>query len=188
VITLSLQYTHTSNHALLHVLLLNEPLFRSLPRIPLPLNPERRAARTASDADSDGHGAEGDGAADGGTADGEGAAGGAFAGLTAEWLEAWQAKLPLRSIFAALDALMPRTSRDALLQGPYPETLKAVSLVGVLPPPAPIAVRRYAPGESSRVWLTQVIWGLVYARNQELFDARMVKLVQILQLVDGEQG
>ena len=39
-LNLSLQYTHGSNHALLHVLLLNEPLLRALPTIALPPPPE----------------------------------------------------------------------------------------------------------------------------------------------------
>ena len=82
-----------------------------------------------------------------------------------------------------LDALLPRTRREQLLHG-FPDALRAVSLTGVLPPPPPISVRRYAPNEHSRTWLTQVIWGLVYSRSQELFDARAIRLVQILQVED----
>ena len=62
-----------------------------------------------------------------------------------------------------------------LLRTRAPETPSA-------PPAAPISVRRYAPNEHSHVWQTQVTWGLVYSRNQALFDARAVKLVQILQV------
>ena len=43
------------------------------------------------------------------------------------------------------------------------------------------SVRRYQPNEFSYVWITQVLWGVVYSRNQHLYDARMVRLVQVVQ-------
>ena len=52
----------------------------------------------------------------------------------------------------------------------------------MLPPPPPIAVRRYQSNEFSHAWLSQVLWGIIYSRNQLLFDARRVRLVQILQV------
>ena len=45
----------------------------------------------------------------------------------------------------------------------------------------PVSVRRYQPNEFSYVWITQVLWGIVYSRNQHLYDARMVRLVQVVQ-------
>ena len=34
----------------------------------------------------------------------------------------------------------------------------------------------------AHAWLSQVLWGIIYSRNQLLFDARRVRLVQILQV------
>ena len=106
--------------------------------------------------------------------------------LTERWLAAWRARLPLDALFRAIEALKPRLSGadDLLLDTPPSDALLSVSLTGVLPPPPPIAVRRYQPGEGSRRWMTQVIWGLVYVRHQELFDARRVRLVHIMQVDD----
>lgn len=153
-ITLSLQYTHQSNYALLHALLLNDALLRTLPDMMLPR--------------------------------GEPAADGANRGFvpTEAWLTGWKARMPLTAIYAMLDALLPRTTAEQLLHG-LPDALKAVSLTAVVPTPTGVVVRRYAPNEHSRTWLTQVTWGLVYSRNQELFDARSVRLVQILQVEEN---
>ena len=45
-----------------------------------------------------------------------------------------------------------------------------------------MSVRRYQPNEFSYVWITQVLWGIVYSRNQHLYDARRVRLVQVVQV------
>ena len=160
-ITLSLQYTHQTNHHLLHVLLINAPLLRSLPQISLPPNatPVDNAAAEEEEEET-------------------------FV-PTAEWLSSWKAQLPLRSILATLDTLLPKVSKPAdLTNRPLPEAVKAVSLAGVVGVNGPIAVRRYAPNESSRTWQTQVIWGLIYSKNQELFEARAVKLVSVVEVVE----
>jgi len=168
VLTLSLQHTHQSNHALIRALLLSADLIRSLPRIRMPPPPEPA----------------GEVAVGGGAADESGAAGSGGFVVCDEWMTEWQSRLPLRSIYSMLDALSPRVTRESLLLAEYPEPLRAASLVGVLPMPSPIAIRKYAPSEHSSTWLTQVIWGLVYSRNQEAHDARAVRLVSILQIED----
>ena len=104
---------------------------------------------------------------------------------TAAWLRAWKAQLPCRPIFAALDALLPKLAAASV--APHDAdamhaALRSISLAGVLPPPPPIAVRRYQSNEFSHAWLSQVLWGIIYSRNQLLFDARRVRLVQILQV------
>ena len=99
ILSTSLQFTHTSNHHLLHALLLNAPLLRHLPLIPLP---------AASDDDAQ---------------HANGAGGSGFI-PTAAWLDEWQARLPLRAIFAMLDALEPRVPRERLLRTELPEALK----------------------------------------------------------------
>ena len=88
-------------------------------------------------------------------------------------------------IFAALDALLPKLAAAGVAvhdADAMHNALRSISLAGVLPPPPPIAVRRYQSNEFSHAWLSQVLWGLIYSRNQRLFDARRVRLVQILQV------
>jgi len=96
---------------------------------------------------------------------------------TAEWLEGWKARLPLLPIRLVLEALLPKVAHSDV-----PSVLRSTSLAGVLPPPPALAVRRYQPNEYSNLWLTQVLWGVVYARNQELFDPERVRLMQIMQV------
>jgi len=102
--------------------------------------------------------------------------------VTDEWLQSWQQRLPLRCLFAVLDAVGPKVTRSALHAPTTPPALHTVSLAATLPPPPPIAVRRYMPNEHSEAWMLQVVWGVVYSRSQDLHDARAVRLVQILLL------
>ena len=107
-------------------------------------------------------------------------------GARCSWRRSWPALTPFRR------------PRPRLLSG-APQALRALRLKDHLPPPPPLQVRRYQPNEDSRTWLAQVIWGLVYERNagwanpgwggvgDELFDARAVRLVQIMQVVPEEE-
>eukprot|EP00966_Prymnesium_polylepis_P029301 680437-Prymnesium_polylepis.1 len=109
------------------------------------------------------------------------AAAGGFAPSNS-WIEAWQRRLNLRPIMLVLDELLPRLPAEQLQQDAVPELLRSTSLSAVLPPAPPIAVRCYQPDDFSHIWLTQVVWGVVYSRNQQLFDASCIRLVQIMQL------
>jgi hypothetical protein len=67
----------------------------------------------------------------------------------------WHARLPLQIIFRFLDYLEKKVGKNASTAA-VQSTLRGVSLAGVLPPPAPIVVRRYVPNAYSQTWLTQV--------------------------------
>ena len=102
-------------------------------------------------------------------------------------MSSWRARLPLEAILRAIDTLKPKViaaneARYLPLENAPPDSLKSISLTAVLPPPPAIEIRRYQPSEGSRRWMTQVIWGLIYVGHQQLFDARRVRLVQILQV------
>ena len=157
VISSAILHQHAANTPLLHSLVLNADALRALPAMALPAKLPPPAAGGASD----------------------------FFTPTAAWLRAWKAQLPCRPIFAALDALLPKLAAASV--APHDAdamhaALRSISLAGVLPPPPPIAVRRYQSNEFSHAWLSQVLWGIIYSRNQLLFDARRVRLVQILQV------
>ena len=163
-ISLSLQYTHHSNYSLLHVLLLNAPLLQSIPDLALETAHPSEGVPDAFN----GSGSENEPPFE----------------PTAEWAASVRARLPMKPILAALATLSPRVKREQLQLDldQLPAALKKISLTAALPPPPPICMRRYQPNEHSHIWMTQVIWGLVYSRNQDLFDARAVRLVQILQV------
>ena len=101
------------------------------------------------------------------------------------WLQSWHSKLALPPLLTALDALKahPRARVGA-----------------ALPAPGPLQVRRYQPSEESLRWMQLVAFGLLYQRNAgapeglhredaQLFDARAVRLVQILaeEVVEEEE-
>ena len=185
VLTTSLQYTHASNTTLLHALLLHAPLLRSLmtisPPAPTAVAPAAEPSGTAAgDADADAAGSPPpppppppppvpttEGAA-------------AFV-VTDEWLASWRRRLPLRSILSVLDYIQRLLPAEQLQASSPPAALQTISLAAVLPPHPPLAVHRYLPNEHSETWMTQVVWGVVYSRNQQLHDARAVRLVQIVR-------
>lgn len=101
---------------------------------------------------------------------------------TSAWMEAWKKRLNLRPIQLLLQVLLPKVDSENPQLDNINEQLKSTSLAGVFPPAPPISMRCYQPDDNSHAWLTQVIWGIVYSRNQGLFDARSVKLVQIMQI------
>lgn len=43
------------------------------------------------------------------------------------------------------------------------------------------------PNEYSQLWLSQMLWGVVYMRNQELYEPRLVRLVPIASVQPGSQ-
>ena len=55
------------------------------------------------------------------------------------------------------------------------------TLVGLLPVPHPIVIRRYQPNVYTDVWFTSFLWGVVFLRNQKLpiFDGEAIKLFNV---------
>jgi len=44
--------------------------------------------------------------------------------------------------------------------------LQNTTLVGLIPVPHPILIRKYQQNEATDIWLTTFIWGVIYKRNQ----------------------
>uniref|UniRef100_A0A7S3BE63 Dymeclin n=1 Tax=Haptolina ericina TaxID=156174 RepID=A0A7S3BE63_9EUKA len=178
VLTASLLYHHQTNLPLLQLILLNEQLIRALPRMRLSEDP---AGADPAREDPAATAATGAVQPPQPSSEPERPSGSGFS-PTNEWIQSWQARLNIRPILLTLDTLLPKLSPEQLALDVIPEILKSTSLVGALPPPPAVAVRCYSPNEFSDVWLTQVIWGVVYSRNQHLYDAAQIKLVQIMRL------
>ena len=165
------------NAALLHPPQPNEALLHGL----VLLSAELGALRALKPADADDADADGGGGGPPLAAESE-----AFV-PTVEWMAEWQARLPLEPISLVLDALLPQLqhlqdARADAVADAVAHALRATPLSDLLPPPPPVSVRRYQPNEFSYVWITQVLWGIVYSRNQHLYDARRVRLVQVVQV------
>ena len=157
VIDSALLYQPTSNAPLLRAVVLNAKLLQGLPKMALP----EAGGVLEAEAEAD-----------------------VFV-PTAAWMRSWQERLvaSMGAITAALDVILPKlSSRNVGGEVDVNAALRATSLKGVLPAAPPVSVRRYQPNEYSSVWITQVLWGVVYSRNQHLFDARRVRLVQVVQV------
>jgi len=68
------------------------------------------------------------------------------------------------------------------------DVLKDVTMVGLLPVPHAIVIRKYQPNQYTALWFTAFMWGVIFLRNQEppLFDGQMIALFQVSVASDKE--
>ncbi|KAG7399055.1 cell wall biogenesis protein [Phytophthora boehmeriae] len=106
---------------------------------------------------------------------------------TAEWLTAWKKKLPLTTSLRLLQHLIPQLDdackkaggsldEDAMLY-----FLRTTTMVGLLPVPHPIVIRKYQINQFTHLWFTTFTWGVIFLRNQvlPLFDGEAITLFTI---------
>lgn len=103
-----------------------------------------------------------------------------------EWIQTVKEKLPLLTILRLIETLLQQIEKLCNEDGITDERqiiqfLKEITLVGLLPVPHPILVRRYQPNEATTTWLTSYIWGIIYLRNSNppLWIASKITLFQI---------
>merc|ERR1712166_1200354 len=119
------------------------------------------------------------------TAEGEGGEGGAsFA--TEEWLQGWKSRLPLECIQRLLSALGPKIESMCeedpnVGEASLLEVITTSTMVGLLPVPHQILVRKYVQNKNMNKWFTAYIWGTIYMHNQvpPIFDSERIVLFTI---------
>lgn len=89
---------------------------------------------------------------------------------TSEWVSSWKSKLPLQTIMRLLQVLVPQVEKICVDKGLTDETeilkfLQNGTLVGLLPVPHPILIRKYQPNMGTIMWFRTYMWGVVYLRN-----------------------
>ena len=113
---------------------------------------------------------------------------------THAWANSWKSRLPLETIYRLYDHTLPRL---ATLAAPHPLTddtvldwLEGQTLVGILPLPHAIVVRRYIRNEWTNSWFSVYLWGLVFLKQQrpKLFDGKKVRLFAISSRGGGGGG
>uniref|UniRef100_H3GU31 Dymeclin n=1 Tax=Phytophthora ramorum TaxID=164328 RepID=H3GU31_PHYRM len=166
-----IQYQYEGNQQVVYAMIQNKNVFYQLNDLQLP--PIRAAAKK-----------EGEGAGEGKkqeqTTDGE------FV-PTVEWLSAWKKKLPLTTSLRLLQYLIPQLEdacqkaggsldEDAMLY-----FLRTTTMVGLLPVPHPIVIRKYQINQFTHLWFTTFTWGVIFLRNQvlPLFDGGAITLFTI---------
>ncbi|KAJ0060043.1 hypothetical protein NL108_002833, partial [Boleophthalmus pectinirostris] len=88
---------------------------------------------------------------------------------TSEWALSWKSKLPLQTIMRLLQVLVPQVEKICIDKGLTDETeilqfLQHGTLVGLLPVPHPILIRKYQANAGTTTWFHTYMWGVVYLR------------------------
>jgi len=103
------------------------------------------------------------------------------------WLAAVKNELPLTTILRLLQHLVPqidelvRRSEGAIDDATIMSFLTNTTMVGLLPVPHPIVIRKYTPNRFTGLWFTAFMWGVVFLNNQlmPLFDGATIKLFTV---------
>jgi hypothetical protein len=113
---------------------------------------------------------------------------------TAEWLAEVKATLPLETVTRLLQHLVPVVDdMVAKHQGVVDEkeilaVLADTTMVGLLPVPHAIVIRKYQPNQYTALWFTAFMWGVIFLRNQgmPLFDGETIELFQVAVQEDDD--
>jgi len=106
---------------------------------------------------------------------------------SAEWLRRVKAELPLSTIMRLLHHLAPQIE-ELIARADYSLDEEAIlgfirstTMVGLLPVPHAIVVRKYQPNTFTSLWFTAFLWGVVFLQNQAppLFDGPAIKLFTV---------
>lgn len=110
---------------------------------------------------------------------------------TEPWFEAWKSKLPLETLRRMLHVLVPQIEKLCADRGVTDEAeilayLKNGTLVGLLPTPHPILIRRFTTAQMSALWFSVFIWGHIFLSNMEppMFQGTYVRLF-VVTVVDA---
>jgi len=89
---------------------------------------------------------------------------------TTQWVQSWKQKLPLQTIMRLLQVLVPQVEKICIDKGLTDESeilkfLQHGTLVGLLPVPHPILIRKYQANSGTTLWFHTYMWGIIYLRN-----------------------
>ncbi|KAJ3015601.1 cell wall biogenesis protein [Thoreauomyces humboldtii] len=98
-----------------------------------------------------------------------------------EWFLYWHSHLPLHTILTLLDTLAPTIEQLCVEKGinddrKVLEFLESGTLVGVLPVPHPIYVRKFVASVGIRVWFCGWFWGCVYMKSNGMGAGEAAKI------------
>lgn len=87
-----------------------------------------------------------------------------------DWVSSWKTKLPLQTIMRLLQVLVPQVEKICIDKGLTDESeilkfLQHGTLVGLLPVPHPILIRKYQANAGTAMWFRTYLWGVIYLRN-----------------------
>jgi len=85
-----------------------------------------------------------------------------------QWLESWQKQLPIMTIIRFLKAIIPRV-KTMITSTADDQTkillfLENTTMVGILPLPHPIILRKFSPTNHALNWFHSYMWGVVFLK------------------------
>lgn len=106
---------------------------------------------------------------------------------TQEWLEELKESLPMETVTRLLQHLVPvvdevvARKNGVVDEQEILDVLDGITMVGLLPVPHPIVIRKYQPNQYTALWFTAFMWGVIFLRNQTLplFDGSCIELFQV---------
>ncbi|CAM9839152.1 unnamed protein product [Scytosiphon promiscuus] len=105
---------------------------------------------------------------------------------TQEWLDNVRSEVPFNTIIRLLRNLGPQVDEicqeaNGLDESIMVDFVNNTTMVGLLPVPHPIVIRKYHPNQHTAIWFTAFMWGVVFVRNQELpmFDGKKIRLFTV---------
>eukprot|EP00529_Nitzschia_sp_RCC80_P009895 CAMPEP_0113489330 /NCGR_PEP_ID=MMETSP0014_2-20120614/26473_1 /TAXON_ID=2857 /ORGANISM="Nitzschia sp." /LENGTH=791 /DNA_ID=CAMNT_0000383063 /DNA_START=316 /DNA_END=2691 /DNA_ORIENTATION=- /assembly_acc=CAM_ASM_000159 len=106
---------------------------------------------------------------------------------TEEWLTELKSSLPLETVTRLLQHLVPvvdeivSNKQGAVDENEILDVLQDIVMVGLLPVPHAIVIRKYQPNQYTALWFTAFMWGVIFLRNQALpmFDGQCIELFQV---------
>ncbi|GBM40392.1 Protein HID1 [Araneus ventricosus] len=108
---------------------------------------------------------------------------------TSDWVISWKQKLPLQTIMRLLQVLVPQVEKICIDKGLTDESeilkfLQHGTLVGLLPVPHPILIRKYQANSGTTMWFRTYMWGVIYLRNVDppIWYDTDVKLFEIQRI------
>ena len=97
-----------------------------------------------------------------------------------EWFDGWKDYIPLEIILDVVKNLQPKIDKickgDADDEQLIHKFLENQTLVGIVPVPHPIVIRKQQFNAVTLQWLTSYLWGVTYLNCIQLFEKTQVKL------------
>ena len=113
---------------------------------------------------------------------------------TAEWLEQVHDSLPMETVARLLQHLVPvvdeivATKSGVVDEKHILNVLNEITMVGLLPVPHVLVLRKYQPNQYTALWFSAYLWGVIFLKNQDLplFDGKCVELFNVALTEDEE--
>ena len=106
---------------------------------------------------------------------------------TEAWITELRSSLPLETVNRLLQHLVPVVDdmcdrkNGVVDEIEILEVFKDITMVGLLPVPHAIVIRKYQPNQYTAIWFTAFMWGVVFLRSQKppIFDGTCIELFQV---------